>query len=359
MKVLQVIPMFRVAGAEIMCENLCNALCEQGCEVVAVSLFTEHTPITERLEHAGIKVVYLDKKLRLDLSIFAKLCKLMRKEKPDVVHTHSCAARYALPCAAICGVQAKIHTVHSIAQQEQSRAGKIVNGFLFRHLGVTPVALSEEVRRTVESVYRLSEQRIPVVFNGIDLSKYQVKTDYKKKEIFKILHIGRFVDVKNHTLILNSFAKFAKHHDDVRLQLVGEGELLDDMKELAKKLQIATKVEFAGLQSDVSMWLQGADLFILPSKYEGMPMTLIEAMSTGLPIIASEVGGIPDMLTNNCEAILIKPDVDNLCGSMEKMYSDQKTREKLGTSARKKSKVFSNTKMSVDYIGIYRRQISA
>ena len=349
--------MFRVGGAEIMCENLCIALQKQGNEVIAISLYTEHSPIADRLEQAGIQVIYLDKKRGLDLSIFTKLCKLMKMEKPDVVHTHSCAARYAFPCASYCGIHAKIHTVHSIAQQEQSRAGKLINGFFFKYLGAVPVALSEKVQKTVESVYHLPEQKIPVVFNGIDLSKCQIKTDYSQKEVFRILHVGRFADVKNHVLILNSFTSFAERHPDARLQLLGEGELWDDMKELAKELQIDEKVEFAGLQSNVSPWLHDADLFILPSKYEGMPMTLIEAMGTGLPIIASKVGGIPDMLTDNYDALLIKPNVENLCNAMERLYSDQRLRAQFGTRARVRSEAFSSIKMATQYTDIYRNHL--
>lgn len=355
MKVMQIIPMFKLAGAETMCENLCYALRDQGCKVIAVSLYTEHTPITDRLEHTGIRVEYLEKKKGFDFSTIVKLYRLIKKEKPEVVHTHIYAARYALPVAVFCGIPSKIHTVHNVAQQEQAKAGKIVNKFLFRHCGVVPVALSEEVKKTVEAVYGIPEQKIPVVFNGINLSKCQVKEDYTKKKEFIIIHIGRFMDVKNHGLILRSFAKFVKQHPDAKLQLLGEGELREKMEQLAKSLQIDGSVEFAGLQSNVYPWLHNADVFILPSKFEGMPMTLIEAMGTGLPIIASDVGGVPDMLTDGKDALLIKPSIEKLLYAMNVLYDDASMRKQLGKNAREKSKLFSAETMAQKYIAIYKR----
>lgn len=353
MKVLQIIPMFKLAGAETMCENLCYALRKQGCDVIAVSLYTEPTPITERLENAGIRVVYLNKKLGLDCSIFIKLYQLMKKEKPNVVHTHIGAARYALPIVTLCRIPVKVHTVHNIAQKEQEHAGKLINGFMFKYCGVIPVALSDKVKRTIEEVYKLPARKIPVIFNGINLTKCQVKEDYTKKSNFKILHIGRFMDVKNHSLILKSFAVFVNRHPDARLQLLGEGELREDMIQLAKKLNIADYVEFAGLQSNVYPWLHDADIFILPSKYEGIPMTLIEAMGTGLPIIASAVGGIPDMLTDKENALLIKPNSDELVEAMEILYQSETMREEFGKKVKERAIVFSSEEMAQRYERIY------
>ena len=353
MKVLQIIPMFKLAGAETMCENLCKALQNQGCDVVAVSLYTEHTPITDRLENAGIKVIYLGKRRGFDFSIFVKLYQLMKKERPEVVHTHIYAARYALPVAAFCGIPKKIHTLHNIAQQEQAKAGKIVNKFMFKHCGVVPAALSEEVKKTVEEVYKLSAEKIPVIFNGVDLSNCKVKEDYTKRDEFKIVHIGRFMDVKNHAMILKTFALFAKQHTDAKLQLIGDGELRKDMEQLAQELGVENSVEFAGLQSNVYPWLHDADIFILPSKFEGMPMTLIEAMGTGLPIIASAVGGVPDMLTDGENAMLIKPKSEQLLASLEMLYHDESIRRVLGQKALQRSLAFSSETMAQRYIELY------
>ncbi len=352
MKIVQVMPDFGLAGAETMVENLSCGLAAEGCDVLVISFFDLHTAITERIENRGIKIKYLGKKRGFDPSIISKMRKIIKAYQPDVIHTH----RYVLPYAflASMGFKAKrVHTVHNVAQKEQTKVGKNINRVLFRYFNVVPVALSKEIQRTIQEVYGLPDNRIPVVFNGIDLSRCIVKESYARKDTFTVLHIGRFMDVKNHELLLRSFARFKGQHSDARLQLLGDGELKENKMQLAGQLNITDAVEFAGLQSNVYPWLHNADVFILPSKFEGMPMTLIEAMGTGLPIIASNVGGIPDMLSSQKEALLIEPKEEKIIEALEMVYSDAKKREYWGRNALQRSSLFSSQAMARKYLQLY------
>ena len=352
MKIVQVMPDFGLAGAETMVENLSCGLAAEGCDVLVISFFDLHTAITERIENRGIKIKYLGKKRGFDPSIISKMRKIIKAYQPDVIHTH----RYVLPYAflASMGFKAKrVHTVHNVAQKEQTKVGKNINRVLFRYFNVVPVALSKEIQRTIQEVYGLPDNRIPVVFNGIDLSRCIVKESYARKDTFTVLHIGRFMDVKNHELLLRSFARFKGQHSDARLQLLGDGELKENMMQLAGQLNITDAVEFAGLQSNVYPWLHNADVFILPSKFEGMPMTLIDAMGTGLPIIASNVGGIPDMLSSQKEALLIEPKEEKIIEALEMVYSDAKKREYWGRNALQRSSLFSSQAMARKYLQLY------
>lgn len=352
MKIVQVMPDFGLAGAETMVENLSCGLAAEGCDVLVISFFDLHTAITERIENRGIKIKYLGKKRGFDPSIISKMRKIIKAYQPDVIHTH----RYVLPYAflASMGFKAKrVHTVHNVAQKEQTKVGKNINRVLFRYFNVVPVALSKEIQRTIQEVYGLPDNRIPVVFNGIDLSRCIVKESYARKDTFTVLHIGRFMDVKNHELLLRSFARFKGQHSDARLQLLGDGELKENMMQLAGQLNITDAVEFAGLQSNVYPWLHNADVFILPSKFEGMPMTLIEAMGTGLPIIASNVGGILDMLSSQKEALLIEPKEEKIIEALEMVYSDAKKREYWGRNALQRSSLFSSQAMARKYLQLY------
>lgn len=352
MKIIQIMPDFGLAGAETMVENLSCSLAAEGHDVLVISFFDLHTAITERIENKGIKIEYLGKKRGFDPSIISKMRRIIKAYQPDVIHTH----RYVLPYAFLASLGLKVkrvHTVHNVAQKEQTKAGKTINGVLFQHFNVVPVALSEEIQRTIQEVYGLPDNRIPVVFNGIDLSRCIVKESYARKDTFTVLHIGRFMDVKNHELLLRSFARFKGQHSDARLQLLGDGELKENMMQLVGQLNIADAVEFAGLQSNVYPWLHNADVFILPSKFEGMPMTLIEAMGTGLPIIASNVGGIPDMLSSQMEALLIEPKEEKIIEALEIVYSDAKKREYWGRNALQRSSLFSSQAMARKYLQLY------
>lgn len=352
MRIIQVIADFGLAGAETMVEHLSCELIAEGHDVLVISLFDLHTAITDRIESRGIKIEYLGKKRGFDPSVITKMRKIIKAYKPDIINTH----RYVLPYVFMATFRLNIklvHTVHNVAQKEQTNVGKYINKILFRFFNVLPIALSKEVQKTIHEVYGLPTQRIPVIFNGIDLSECIVKKNYNRNKSFSIIHVGRFMDVKNHALLIRCFAQFVKLHPDARLQLLGDGERREEMVKLAKELDIIDFVEFAGLQSNVYPWLNNADLFILPSKFEGMPMTLIEAMGTGLPIIASDVGGIPDMLTSQKDALLIEPNEKDILKALEFFYYDEGKRKEFGQNALRKSVMFLAKTMAKKYIDVY------
>ena len=117
MKIMQIIPTLELAGAEVMCENLTCEL-SSGNDVIVVSMYDRKTPISERLQKKGIKVVFLDKKPGPDFSMVKKLRKVIREFKPDVIHTHLDCVKYAYPAGSKEGVKRFIHTVHNIASKE-------------------------------------------------------------------------------------------------------------------------------------------------------------------------------------------------------------------------------------------------
>lgn len=354
MKIMQVIPNLQFAGAEIMCENLTDILRNMGHEVMVVSLYNEHTPIAQRMEAAGVRIRYLDKKLGLDVSMVPKLLKIMGQERPDAVHTHLDVIKYAVLAARLAGVKRCVHTVHNVADKEAlGRPQQTINGFYFRKNWSTPVALSGLVQKTVAEFYSMSIDRIPVIFNGIDLKKCQPKTDYSVSDTFTFLHVGRFNQQKNHAGLLKAFAMLYKAHPNCRLRLVGEGELRKEAEALSQELGIREAVEFCGLRSNVYPILHDADAFLLPSHYEGMPMTLIEAMGTGLPIVAASVGGVPDMLTDGESALLVPCEEEAIFAACEKLVEDEPLRKKLGMAAKADSVRFSAETMAGQYLKLY------
>lgn len=354
MKIMQVIPYFCFGGAETMCENLTYALRDMGHDVMVVSLYDEQTPIARRMEEAGVRIRYLDKKLGLDISMIPKLMKIMRQEKPDVVHTHLDVIKYAVAAAKLSGVKHCVHTVHNVAHEEaEGRLQKIINTIYFKLGWSVPVALSPEVRNTVLSFYGLDENRVPMIFNGVDLNKCLPKTSYALSEPAVLLHIGRFNEQKNHKGLLEAFSLIVQSCPNCCLQLVGDGDLQEDMKTYAKTLGVQEKVSFLGSQTNIYPFLQEADIFLLPSKFEGMPMTIIEAMGTGLPIVASAVGGVPDMLEDHTSGILIPCEPEATAHAVLELLEQENLRKKLGTTALKNSAAFGAEHMARCYCDVY------
>ena len=346
-------PEFGLAGAETMCENLSYELMSQGNDVMIISLYEYHSAITERLEKRRIKVFYLDKKPGLDFSMIGKMIKIFKSEKPDVIHTHRHVMQYAIPAAIIAGVKHRVHTVHNVAKKENINILRKVNNLFYKFAHVIPVALSEEVQKTIAEEYHIDSKNIPVILNGIDLSKCIVKTNYEVNNYFNILHIGRFSEQKNHNGLIEAFSIFVKTHPNAILSLIGDGEKKEEIQQLVKERGISDHVKFLGIQNNVYSYLNNADVFILPSIYEGVPMTLIEAMGTGLPIIATAVGGVPDMLRNDEEGLIVNCNVKELAEAMDILYIDKKKREYLGKNALKRSKIFSAENMANEYKKTY------
>lgn len=356
MKIIQVIPHLGLGGAETMCANLTETLIEQGHHVVVISLYKIETHLAKRLLQKKVKVIFLDKKVGVDVSIPNKLLSVILQEKPDVIHTHLLSLKYTYFAVKKMDQQIPIiHTIHSIATKEAGRIDRTINRWIFKKRYAIPVALSKEIQRTVVDIYGLELQAVPVIFNGIHLSKCKAKQRYNISQQFTIIHVGRFMEVKNHAVLLRAFQQLHYKFPESRLELIGKGELKKDIEVLAVDLGVQGAVSFLGEQTDVYSYLQDADLFVLPSLYEGMPMTIIEAMGTGLPIIASNVGGIPDMIQNEKEGLLCEANVQSVFQSMEQMYLDQELREFCGRSAMKKASDFSAAIMAQKYLQLYQK----
>ena len=356
MKILQVIPYFCFGGAEIMCENLTYALQKQGHEVVVVSLYAERTPISERMEQSGVKILYLDKKLGLDLTMVPKLAKIMKQERPEVVHTHLDVIKYAVAAAKLSGIRRCVHTVHSVAHKEaEGRIQKLVNSIYYKFGWSVPIALSAEVQDTIIDFYGLKKENVPVIYNGVDLTKCMVKESYALHAPVKILHIGRFDTPKNHGGLLRAFKNLLEVYPDCQLELVGDGDLRPQIERQIDELNLQNQVVLHGMQSNVYPYLQEADLFVLPSTYEGNPMTIIEAMGTGLPIVATMVGGIPDMVRDGETALLVPCEEEAIQKACERLIADQTMRETLAAKAKLDSVRFSAAFMAAQYCNVYRK----
>lgn len=346
-----------MGGAEIMCETLALELVKNGVDVKIVSLYDYKTPISKRLTRAGIEIIFLDKKRGIDLSVIKKLKKIFEQEKPDVVHSHLNAQKYAMLAAKQADIPMRVHTVHSVAYKELNRIDKVLAKMFYKKQHVVPVALSDIVQQTIVNVYGISPSSAPIVLNGIDLSKCIPKHDYNIGATVKILHIGRFSEEKNHKGLIDAFKIFHSIKPNSVLELIGNGKTFEEIKKYVSVQNLESEVHFLGMQTDVYHYINEADIFVLPSLYEGVPMTLIEAMGTGIPIVATNVGGIPNMLSNNESAILTSVDSQEIANNLLRLSEDIELRKRIGQNALARSHEFSSEEMAHKYIKIYQGEL--
>jgi glycosyltransferase involved in cell wall biosynthesis len=337
LRILHILPKLTVSGAENMATYLMLGL-SSSHDVGAVSLYPRaNTTIEKSLSEAGIPVWYLGKRRGFDASMFLAIDKVLRTFRPHVVHSHLSILRYALPSMILRRIPVSIHTLHNMAEYEVGRFGRVIHRLAFRW-DVVPVAISREVERSFERVYGTGcGATIP---NGIPVEKYAkshgAREAWRQKLGFNedavlFLSVGRLDTQKNPWMLMKAFAGVS----DPRSQLifVGDGYLLPQLRETVQAKGLDDRVHFLGERFDIADCLAAADIFVLTSNWEGNPLSVMEAMASGLPVIATAVGGVPE-LVENAGILVDAGDSDRLADAMRDLLRNPRARALMGSASR-------------------------
>lgn len=357
-RILHVIPNFGPGGAERLLVNLLEAFDHARFEVEAVSLYPESGTILEKeIGEKRFKVHFLNKHRGLDLRMFPQLCRLFRGFRPHVVHTHRYALRYTLLPALLRRVPLQIHTVHSVAQKEVDRFGRLVQQIAFRSSQVIPVSISSQVSSTVRALYGYGVHT-PVIYNGIPIAEFvfaQEKNGAGSERHVVLLNVGRFAAPKNHLLLIQAFALAVKDYPAMQLRLVGDGGLRPVVEKSVAEMGLEEKVLFLGMRDDVPGLLAGSDLFVLSSDYEGVPLAVLEAMATGKPVVSTAVGGIPELVEEGITGCLVPPrDPQALAQRILHLAGDPLLRQCMGKAARERAlRRFDIARTAREYEALY------
>lgn len=328
-KVLHIIPNFGTGGAEKLVVDLLSNYDRSNFDMAAVSFYAKSNTILEKkLDNFGIKVYYLDKHKGPDISLLFKIDKVIKEFKPVVIHTHLYTVRYVLFTSILNKIPVRVHTVHSISSKELDKAGFVIQKLAYRYFNFVPVAISSIVKKSVMEFYHIKD--VPLILNGVDIKKYQVSKKQNGNEIIKLIHVGRFSPVKNHNLLIDALKIVSDKKDNVKLYLVGDGELRKEIEDKIIRLNLTDKVELLGIREDIPNLLANSDIFVMSSDWEGLPLVLLEALAAGLPIISTDVGGVPDIIENNVNGILVKPnDSISLSKAIINLSENKELREKM------------------------------
>jgi glycosyltransferase involved in cell wall biosynthesis len=341
LRILHVIPKFGTGGAERLVVDLLEATDKERFDVATVSLYPECGTILENeMNEKVLNVYHLNKHLGLDLRMIPQLYHLFRSFRPDIVHTHRYVLRYALLPMLFCCVPVRVHTIHSVAQKEVDRIGKLVHWISFWLAGVVPVSLSQEVASTVRAVYGQNIYT-PIIFNGIPTKHFNSKTnqDYDKSERdVVLLHIGRFAPEKNHMLLIDAFELAVKVHPRMQLWLIGDGSLRPAVERIVTEKGLEKIVSFIGVVPDPEEFLAKCDQFILSSDWEGVPLTVLEAMAARKPVISTSVGGVSELVVDGVTGILVPPrDPQALAQGILRLAKDPELCQRMGEAAQERA----------------------
>lgn len=337
MNILYVITRSEPGGAQT---HLLDLLCAFGQRVQVELATGEEGFLVEAAREQDIPVHHIPTLIQplsptKDAAAVAALARLLKRVRPDLVHLHSSKAGVVGRLAARVAGVPSVFTAHGWAFTE-GVSGTRARVALASERTVTPlgqrvIAVSDYDRLLARRHAVGREDQIVTVHNGIaDAPSVGMAPPHP---VLRVVMVARFSSQKDHATLLGAVARVPNLH----LSLIGDGELLPQARTLAERLGIARRVDFLGTRSDVPQVLAGHHVFTLISHYEGFPISILEAMRAGLPVVASDVGGVREAVVDGVNGCLIpRGDVAALAAALEALADDPEKRTRMGAAGRRR-----------------------
>ncbi|NLD25779.1 MAG: glycosyltransferase [Acholeplasmataceae bacterium] len=349
MKVAMVITSLEVGGAEKMVLDLIRRIRDQ----IEVRLFiikkNYHTIYDDEVKKLNIHYYYLQASNRI-FCIFAalRLRKLLHEYRPDIIHSHLKAADYVYFYYLGSKNFKWVHTVHTMASIDTKFIRRLYLKRPYQKEIIKAVAVSKTVSDSIYMLYRVQPFLIP---NGIDLNRYTSKKS--GADNLKIIHIGRFVPVKNHSYLVKEFSKLVAVNRKVKLILIGDGPTKRRIVRLVKKAGIARNVRFISFTNEVDKYLREAGIFVLPSLYEGLPLSLLEAMASGLVVVVSRA--VPEPVEDEVNGFMFDLEENALFYLLQDIIDNYDKLGNLRENAHLRAQEYAIDTMAKQYLALYER----
>jgi len=302
-KVTHIIGNLTYGGAEKLLLDICRKIDKKRFEINVIVL-KKNNDLVEQFEDAGVKVKVFDKKGKFDFDVIERVADYLRQINPDIVHTHLFAGDFwGAMAAEKAGLKNIISTKHDVLDE-----GTVRNflGRRARRKMKNVIAISDAIRDFLIKKEKIRLSKIKVIYNGIDIDKFY----NKKPKIFRsqkliIGSIGRLSKEKGHKHLIRACCFL--QNKDWQLYLVGDGPMRNELEQIVKNLGLKDKVVFTGFINDVREYLDKMDVFVLPSVSEGLSLAVLEAAAAGKFVIATDVGGVPEIIKHKSTGLLFKP----------------------------------------------------
>ena len=365
-RILQLIPSLPVGGAERMLLQLVSSLDRARYEITVASLHRLGTTMERDFAAAGFEVLYLEKRLGFDPRMFGRVAGVIRRVDPHILHTHRPVLQYALPSLLGKLRRRTVHTVHNVAEREVTGRAAQLGHWLAIRAGVAPIAICQSVADSIWSVYGVRARAI--IPNGIPVAQFSTPGVSRQAwrtrlgiplDAVVFTCVARLSAQKNVGALLQALAAMDGRGGSMLL-VCGDGEEQGRLEAEAGHLGVAERVRFLGSRTDVPEVLGASDVFVLPSLYEGHPLSVMEAMAAGRPVIATTVGGVPELVRPGETGLLVPPgDTSALAVAMERLAGNAEERVRLGRGgARVAAERFDVSHMAAAYNRLYQSLLS-
>jgi glycosyltransferase involved in cell wall biosynthesis len=361
MKVAHVLRTLDIGGAERLVLDLARfQRQEQGIES-SIVCSAGLGPLEETARSQGLPCGSVGGRGIPHVSVTARLLALFRRERPDIVHTHNFYSHvHAAIAARMTGIPV-IHTKHgrAVASLAWSPA---LRRRLYR-LADKIVVVSNETGDSFRRKSGVEAGRVVVIRNGIDFARYGGQTREEALAAFGIRGSGarvfgsvsRLNPVKDHATMIRAFGEVVRDSADCVLLIVGDGSERGPIERLVRELRLESRVILVGFTNDIPKCLAAMDAFLQPSREEGLSLTILEAAAAGVPVIATPVGGTPEIVSNGETGTLVPVgDVDALAGAMRSFLTDPGPFRRMALRLKDEVEtVFSTSRMAERYRTLY------
>jgi glycosyltransferase involved in cell wall biosynthesis len=345
LRVLTLVDTLRPGGAERIAATVARHLDRSRFEpIVCVSRPVDApSPLIDDLHASGVRLVRLSRRSRLDLRAWWPLVVLLRREPVDVVHSHMFGSNvWAALLTAVARVPVFVAHVHSWAFENQPQRVLLDRELIARRADVV-LTVSEADRRRMLEIGGLPPDKLRVVMNGI-VPLARTPTDVRAQlgiprdaEVVGTLTVLR--KEKAHGVLFDAAERLAAHFPRLRVLIAGTGPEEQRLRAEVRRRGLENRVLMLGFRRDVADVLAALDVVVLSSDREGSPLAVMEAMAAGKPIVATRVGGVPDLVVDGEHGLLVPPrDPASLAEALGRLLRDPQLRRTLGESGRERQR---------------------
>lgn len=350
MRILHVINTLDVGGAEKLLTDICCVTKEKGHEVEVLVLKSSETIFTKRLISKGIKIISTENKGFISYKILIWLKENLCNY--DIVHSHLSYSQYYVALLKVFNKKKKIVTTehNTFNKRRKYLVFKLLEKCIYKQYNAI-ITINNETKNSIEEWQPKIRDKVYVVNNGINIEHYIEKSNVvrSKKNAINILMVAAFREQKDQDTLLRSIAILPPNYN---VWFVGKGEREDAVRGLAKELGILNRVEFLGIREDIPELMGEADIFVLSSHWEGFGLVVVEAMASGLPVIASNVKGLASVV--NGAGLLFEPqDYEELSEKIKLIAEDEILRNNLICKGRRRVEEYDILRNVDELINLY------
>lgn len=367
-RITHILYSFGLGGLEGIIAELINRMDHEAFSH-SICVFKDELASLEKINISGVDVHIVKRRFRHDPTTIIRLALVLKRIKPDIVRTYNWTGTDGIIAAKLCGIKSIIHSEHGFDIEEiynQKKRRVLARRLLLRYCEKV-IAVSGILKNWLLNDVRVNNDKIVYIPNGCDLKKFLPGKDMKRRELFGIWEgqvligaVGSLKKLKGHDILIRSFAELAKIYANIRLIIIGDGPESENLSALVKEMDVEGKDIFPGAVKETASFYRAMDIFVLPSLSENSPNTLLEAMASGLPIVATDVGDVRFMLDEGASGIIVEPgNVSQISCGIERYLKDTNLAKEKGENARSRVvNLFNIDNMVRAYEALYLNAVS-